>query len=147
VNVILIDYNSTDGNYQEIMKKSNLKHNYLNPIRDEEFMNAGGKGGKNASKFSKVKALNYGIRHVRSSDSIVFILDLHLQLPLNIFDRIRKVNNCFFFHIKKGFSSGKIAEKAVCRSVFLTVKKTRQRRLHEEVGSEISRRCGANSIV
>jgi len=70
------------------MKKSNLKHTYLNPIRDEEFMNA---GGKNASKFSKVKALNYGIKHIRSSDSIAFMLDLHLQLPLNIFDRIRKV--------------------------------------------------------
>ncbi|XP_066927984.1 uncharacterized protein [Clytia hemisphaerica] len=82
-NVILnlIDYNSTDGDYEQILKASKLKFKYLNPIRDSKL----------STKFSKVKALNYGIKHVQNENSIVFILDLHLQLPLNIFDRIRKL--------------------------------------------------------
>ena len=69
------------------MKNSNLKYTYLNPVRDQHFM----KQYNNSIEFSKVRALNYGIKHVGSSNSIVFILDLHLQLPLNMFDRIRKV--------------------------------------------------------
>ncbi|XP_066929538.1 uncharacterized protein [Clytia hemisphaerica] len=82
-NVILnlIDYNSTDGDYEQILKASKLKFKYMNPIRDSKL----------STKFSKVKALNYGIKHVQNENSIVFILDLHLQLPLNIFDRIRKL--------------------------------------------------------
>ena len=87
MNIILVDYNSTDGDYEKIMKNSNLRYTYLNPIRDEAFM----KQYKNSSKFSKVRALNYGLKHVLNSDSIVFILDLHLQLPITMFDRIRKV--------------------------------------------------------
>ena len=76
-----MDYNSTDGNYEEILRKSNLKYTYVNPIAKE----------KRNIKFNKVKALNYGIKHVKNNDSIVFVLDLHLQLPLHVFDRIRKV--------------------------------------------------------
>ena len=78
----LIDYNSTDGDYEQILKSSKLKFKYINPIRDSKF----------SGKFSKVKALNYGIKRVKNENSIIFILDLHLQLPLNIFDRIRKVS-------------------------------------------------------
>uniref|UniRef100_A0A7M5XCJ4 Hexosyltransferase n=1 Tax=Clytia hemisphaerica TaxID=252671 RepID=A0A7M5XCJ4_9CNID len=86
-NVILnlIDYNSTDGNYEQILKSSKLKYKYLNPVRDTDKLD------KEPVKFNKVKALNYGIKHVENENSIIFILDLHLQLPLNIFDRIKKM--------------------------------------------------------
>ena len=42
--------------------------------------------------FNKVKALNIGLDHVTDDDSIAFVLDLHLQLPIYMFDRARKVN-------------------------------------------------------
>ena len=80
----LIDYNSTDGNYEQILKSSKLKYKYLNPVRNTDKLDE-------PVKFNKVKALNYGIQHVENENSIIFILDLHLQLPLNIFDRIKKV--------------------------------------------------------
>ena len=82
----VIDFNSTDGNYEQILKSSKLKFKYYNPLKDSDKPNG------NSTKFNKVKMLNYGIKKVKNENSVIFILDLHLQLPLNIFDRIRKVN-------------------------------------------------------
>lgn len=77
VKLILVDCGSTDGNYETILKGSGLDHDYL--WLDQE-------------EFSKVKALNHGLNHIKDNNSIAFILDLHLQLPVNMFDRIRKVS-------------------------------------------------------
>ena len=87
----VIDFNSTDGNYKQILKSSKLKFKYYNPLKDSDKLTG------NSTKFNKVKMLNYGIKKVKNENSIIFILDLHLQLPLNIFDRIRKVKY-FSFH-------------------------------------------------
>ena len=69
---------------QKILQSSNLKTTYLNPVKTDGWL----------PKFNKVKALNYGIKHVTNKNSIMFVMDLHLQIPLNMFDRIRKVNKC-----------------------------------------------------
>ena len=93
----LIDYNSKDGDYEQILKKSNLRYKYYNaPMESskgkalEEIITT--KGNVSAPvRFNKVKMLNYGIKKVQNKNSIIFILDLHLQLPPNMFDRMRKV--------------------------------------------------------
>ena len=97
----LIDYNSIDGDYEQILKKSKLKYKYYNPPKEnskEQALEEISTTKANASapvRFNKVKMLNYGIEKVQNKNSIIFILDLHLQLPPNMFDRMRKV-----FHMK-----------------------------------------------
>lgn len=72
-----MDCDSKDGDYKSMLGKSNLTYQYVR-MSDRVF--------------SKVKALNGGLEKVKDDNSIVFVLDLHLQVPLNIFDRIRKVS-------------------------------------------------------
>ena len=85
VTLNVIDYNSTDGDVTSLLKNYDVKVRYIK-VDD--------------ARFNKVKALNIGLRHVSNSNSIVFILDLHLQLPMNIFDRIRKVYVTFILFLQ-----------------------------------------------
>lgn len=77
VNWIVVDY-SSNTDHEKLLNRSKLKYHYTNC-------------GLKGEQFSKVKALNHGIRQVKDDASIIFVLDLHLQLPTNIFDRIRKL--------------------------------------------------------
>lgn len=74
IRLILIDYNSTDANIRDILASYNV------PFK---LVKVGG------SLFNKVKSLNIALSHV-TNDEIAFVLDLHLELPLNLFDRMRK---------------------------------------------------------
>ena len=109
--MIVVDYNSTDGNYSEILARSKLKYTYFNPILDDEDGNNTVNG---TVKFSKVKALNYGLNLVDDENSIAFIMDMHLQFPLNIFDRIRKVTH--YFHLNLFVSVSKFLDLILNRN-------------------------------
>lgn len=74
----MIDFNSTDGDVAAMLNSYSVPHLYVRVDTN--------------SSFNKVKSLNIGLSHVTDDESIVFVLDLHLQLPLNIFDRVRKVS-------------------------------------------------------
>ena len=74
IELLLVDYNSTDVNIEQLLKLSKVPYRYF-------FMNG---------RFNKVKGINLAINNTEK-DSIGFVMDLHLQIPDNIFDRIRKV--------------------------------------------------------
>ena len=75
VELLLVDYNSTDVNIEQLLKLHKVPYRYF-------FM---------SGRFNKVKGINLAINNTEK-DSIGFVMDLHLQIPDNIFDRIRKVN-------------------------------------------------------
>lgn len=75
IELLLVDYNSTDVNIEQLLKLHKVPYRYF-------FMN---------DRFNKVKGINLAINNTEK-DSIAFVMDLHLQIPDNIFDRIRKVN-------------------------------------------------------
>lgn len=75
IELLLVDYNSTDVNIEQLLKLHKVPYRYF-------FKN---------DRFNKVKGINLAINNTEK-DSIAFVMDLHLQIPDNIFDRIRKVN-------------------------------------------------------
>lgn len=51
---------------------------------------------KMTGKFYKTLALNEGVARVPSEHDVVFLFDLHIDVPVDIIDSVRKVNNCNF---------------------------------------------------
>ena len=51
---------------------------------------------KMKGKFYKTLALNEGVARVPSEHDVVFLFDLHIDVPVDIIDSVRKVNNCNF---------------------------------------------------
>lgn len=51
---------------------------------------------KMKGKFYKTLALNEGVARVPSEHDVVFLFDLHIDVPVDIIDSVRKVNNCYF---------------------------------------------------
>ncbi|XP_031566882.1 N-acetyl-beta-glucosaminyl-glycoprotein 4-beta-N-acetylgalactosaminyltransferase 1-like [Actinia tenebrosa] len=74
--LIVVDFNSTDINIKNVLEKSDLKDRYQILWKP--------------SPFWKTNGLNEAVELIKDSNSIVFTLDLHLHLPANIFDAIRK---------------------------------------------------------
>lgn len=74
VKIHIIDYDSNDESVESILEQYSVPYKYTNMI---------------SKIFNKVKGINQALLSV-PEDEIAFILDLHLELPLNIFDRIRK---------------------------------------------------------
>eukprot|EP00795_Rhopilema_esculentum_P015639 gene15639-6923_t len=74
LHLVTVDFYSTDGDLQSLLKNSKLNYTFL----------------QLTGKFSKVVGLNEGVRHIPRNDSIVFVMDLQLQIPDHIFDQARK---------------------------------------------------------
>ena len=82
---MLLDNESSDGDYQELLSHSEIPSRYVRV---------------QGKKFSKVKALNEGLANVPDNENnIAMVLDLHLQLPDDFFDRTRKVSLCLIYLI------------------------------------------------
>ena len=75
LHLIVVDFNSTDGNITKLLESSYLNYTLINM----------------GEPFNKVIGLNKGASGV-NNDSIVFVLDLHLEMPLHLFDQVRKVS-------------------------------------------------------
>ena len=74
LHLIVVDYNSTDSDVTKLLTSLTIKHTYVRQM----------------GRFNKVKGLNIGARLVPSNE-IVLMMDLHLRLPIFMFDQIRKV--------------------------------------------------------
>ena len=48
---------------------------------------------KMTGKFYKTLALNEAVRHVPSEHDLLFLFDLHIDVPVDIMDSVRKVTN------------------------------------------------------
>ena len=79
IHLILYDFGSTDANLKEILQQATFEHSYM----------------RNEQRFSKVIGLNRAVTSIQEKDPIIFVLDLQLQLPLFLFDYIRKVSRSF----------------------------------------------------
>ena len=75
LHLIVVDFNSTDGNITKLLESSCLNYTLINM----------------GEPFNKVIGLNKGASGV-NNDSIVFVLDLHLEMPLHLLDQVRKVS-------------------------------------------------------
>ena len=80
LHLIVVDFHSSDADLKAYLQGSKLNYTFL----------------QMEGNFSKVKALNEGVRHIPRNNSIVFVMDLHLQIPDHIFDQARKVG---FYHL------------------------------------------------
>lgn len=74
IHLIMVDFNSTDAILENILKEANFPYTLL----------------KRPGKFCKVRGLNVAVKSISEEDALMFIMDLHLQIPLFIFDYIRK---------------------------------------------------------
>ena len=81
--LLLIDFESTDGNVAEILENSPLS-------RKCSLLRKSG-------PFHKTMALQDAVATVNDPDSIVFLFDLHITVPTSILDSIRKVSHYMFF--------------------------------------------------
>ncbi|XP_048580692.1 N-acetyl-beta-glucosaminyl-glycoprotein 4-beta-N-acetylgalactosaminyltransferase 1 isoform X2 [Nematostella vectensis] len=81
--LVIVDFNTTDINIEDYLKKSALNKSYT-------FV-------KMKGSFFKTLALNTGVATVKDNNSIVFLMDLHITWPLCFFDVIRK-------HVIKGMA-------------------------------------------
>ena len=87
IHLILYDFGSTDANLEEILHQAKFEHSYMRTERT----------------FSKVIGLNRAVSSIQEKDPIIFVLDLQLQLPLFLFDYIRKVNRLILKYKKMAF--------------------------------------------
>ena len=83
LHLIVVDFHSTDADLKGYLQRSKLNYTFL----------------QMKGNFSKVKGLNEGVRHIPTNDSIVFVMDLHLQIPDHIFDQARKVGKDVFVQL------------------------------------------------
>ena len=72
----MVDFHSQDSDVKKMLQESKLNFTVL----------------QMTGNFSKVRALNEGVRRVPDNNSLIFIMDLQLQLPDHIFDQSRKVS-------------------------------------------------------
>ena len=73
--IILIDFDSTDIDLEVLLRQSKLKNWILLRM---------------AGSFIKVQAQNAAIDIIKSRNEIVFTCDLHLDIPIDLFETIRK---------------------------------------------------------
>ena len=78
VSLVIYDYKSSDMNLQQELAKRKLPPTKV--IVHE------------AKHYSRTKSFNRAVEQVQDPKTIVFTLDLHLDLPSTIFDDIRKVS-------------------------------------------------------
>ncbi|EDO48941.1 predicted protein [Nematostella vectensis] len=74
--LVVIDFNSTDIDMRRMLENSGISDRYFLI--------------KKKGPFYKTQALNEGAALIKDPHSIVFTMDLHLKLPADIFDAIRK---------------------------------------------------------
>ncbi|KJE97765.1 beta-1,4-N-acetyl-galactosaminyl transferase 3 [Capsaspora owczarzaki ATCC 30864] len=75
LNLVIVDYSSTDGDYEAMMRNSRMK-SFTFIRKPGNFERAGG--------------LQAGIDSITDPDAIVFTCDLHLEMPATLIDDIRK---------------------------------------------------------
>lgn len=75
LNVIIVDFNSTDIDIEESLKKGALKR--------YKFIQLGG-------AFQRALGLQAGAETIKNDDDIIFTCDLHLDIPPILIDTIRK---------------------------------------------------------
>ena len=78
VSLVIYDYKSSDMNLEQELAKRKLPPTKV--IVHE------------AKHYSRTKSFNRAVEQVQDPKTIVFTLDLHLDLPSTIFDDIRKVS-------------------------------------------------------
>ena len=81
LHLIAVDFHSTDADLKSYLQRSKLNYTLL----------------QMEGNFSKVKGLNEGVRQIPRNDSIIFVMDLHLQVPDHLFDQARKVGYLLLF--------------------------------------------------
>ncbi|XP_065659547.1 uncharacterized protein LOC100206109 [Hydra vulgaris] len=74
LHLIVVDYESNDGNVSEILTSTKFPYTLL----------------LKKGNFSKVKGLNAAVKSIIEDDALMFVLDLQIQIPLFLFDSIRK---------------------------------------------------------
>lgn len=79
VRLVIFDYNSSDINLEHELTLRKLPPYTV--ISEQ------------AEHYSRTKSFNRAVKHVRDPQTIVFTLDLHLDLPTTLFDDIRKVSD------------------------------------------------------
>lgn len=79
VRLVIFDYNSSDINLEHEVALRNLPP--CTVISQQ------------AEHYSRTKSFNRAVEQVHDPQTIVFTLDLHLDLPTTLFDDIRKVSN------------------------------------------------------
>ena len=73
--ILIIDFESDDVNMTHLIENSLLLNKHLITL---------------TGPYSRTSSLNTAISYVQSDDDIIFMCDLHLDLPLDIIDVIRK---------------------------------------------------------
>ena len=77
LHIIIFDYNSTDINLEKALKQSSLKNYML--LRD-------------SGEYSRTRSFTEAINLVSDPQSIIFMVDLHLDLAGPLINNIRKVS-------------------------------------------------------
>ena len=79
VRLVIFDYNSSDINLkQELALRKLPPYTVIS---------------EQAQYYSRTKSFNRAVEQVHDPQTIVFTLDLHLDLPTTLFDDIRKVSD------------------------------------------------------
>lgn len=76
--LVVVDFESTDGDIEKILKDSPLSQKYTLL--------------KKSGAFHKTLAIQDAVKTVTDPDSIVFLFDLHITVPRTFLDTIRKVS-------------------------------------------------------
>lgn len=75
--VIIVDFDSTDGDIDTLLKNGPLTEKYTVL--------------KRAGPFNKTLAVKEGVDSITDPESIVFLFDLHVTVPVTLLESIRKV--------------------------------------------------------
>ena len=75
--LIIVDFESCDGDIGEILKSS--------PLAEKSILL------KKCGAFHKTLAIQDAVKSVTDPNAIVFLFDLHITVPLTLLDNIRKV--------------------------------------------------------
>lgn len=78
-NVIITDFDSTDLDFENVLKKAAIPSYQFAKIKD---------------KFSRALGLQLAAEMVKDPNSILFAMDLHIDTPYHFLDDVRKVCNC-----------------------------------------------------
>ncbi|KJE93378.1 hypothetical protein CAOG_008760 [Capsaspora owczarzaki ATCC 30864] len=75
VNLVLVDFDSTDGDYEAMLRRSRIPH--------YTFV-------RKTGNFERTTGIQAGVDTVQNANDIVFTCDLHLDIPATLLDDIRK---------------------------------------------------------
>ena len=78
VNVVIVDYSSSDIDMEAILKKSSIPRYTVVTVPAQE-------------SFQRAMSLQRGADVIKDPHSILFMCDLHLKIPSNLISTIRKV--------------------------------------------------------